>query len=81
MPRQAPLSQVSEAILAYLQQHPAAADTAQGIACWWLPASLGRNESLVEQALEALWAQGRLHRQVNTDRQVIYFALPLRDTG
>lgn len=81
MSPQAPLSQISEAILAYLQQHPGAADTARGIACWWLPDPLGRDEALVAKALDALLEQGRLRRHINADRHVIYSGPAPRRTG
>jgi hypothetical protein len=78
MPSQISLSQVSEAILAYLRHHPGAADTAEGIACWWLPASLQSDPEMVMQALEALLAQSRIRCHVNTDRHIIYSCLPGR---
>ncbi len=72
MSSQTSLSQVRGAILAYLGMHPGAADTAQGIACWWLPESLGGDEDLVSRALDALVAEGLVHRHVNVDRHMIY---------
>lgn len=72
MPSRTSLSQVREAILAYLQHHPGAADTAQGIASWWLPEPLRGDEECVAKALDALLAEGRIHRHVNVDRHMIY---------
>jgi hypothetical protein len=73
-----PLSQVSQSILTYLQQHPDAADTADGIACWWLPEGLRGDVNLVAQALEDLLSTGRIRRVVNADRHMIYFAAKRR---
>ncbi len=67
-----PLSQITAAILAHLRQHPHAADTARGIACWWLPEPLGRDVELVSRALDDLLQQGLLQRNINIDQQVIY---------
>lgn len=72
MPAQTSLSQVSEAILAYLHDHPGAADTAQGIACWWLPTSLRSDPEVVLKALDDLLAQGRIRRHINADQHTIY---------
>lgn len=81
MRKQPPLSLVSEAILAYLQRHPGAADTAQGIACWWLPEALRGDEILVARALDALLAEGRIRRHINADQHMIYSGLGGKITG
>lgn len=54
---------IARAILEHLRQHPLAADSAEGVARWWLkpPHDRARLED-VEQALEALVAQGVLRR-------------------
>lgn len=80
MPSRTSLSQVREAILAYLQQHPGAADTAQGIACWWLPETLRGDEETVAKALETLMAEGHIHRHINVDRHMIYSSPAKRRT-
>ena len=72
------LRQTREAILAYLQQHPDAADTEAGIACWWLPDHLSTHPSQVAQAQETLVKDGLVTQQVNGDRQTLYFRAPGR---
>ncbi|HNQ03131.1 MAG TPA: hypothetical protein PKH69_00820 [Thiobacillaceae bacterium] len=81
MSTQTSLPQIAAGILAYLQRHPNAADTARGIARWWLPAPLGQDVELVAHALDTLLQQGLLHRQVNADRQTIYSGRDARGQG
>jgi hypothetical protein len=40
--------------------HPAAMDTADGIATWWLPADAGASRAELESALDALRIRGWL---------------------
>jgi hypothetical protein len=47
-------------ILEYLEQHPSAKDTVEGICTWWLPPGVYVGADEVEGALRALVAQGRL---------------------
>ena len=46
---------VAERILRYFDEHPNAADTAEGIRKWWLPPGA---EAPVQAALDALVARG-----------------------
>ena len=64
-----------QAIERYVAQHPAAADSAEGIAQWWLPA-MGVDASMneVTQALEALVDLGVLERSPLPGGQAIYRA-------
>ncbi|MEW5771180.1 MAG: hypothetical protein AB1831_12560 [Pseudomonadota bacterium] len=71
------MEQVRQAVLAYLRCHPGAADTAEGIACWWLPESLDVDAETVIRALDALVAEGRLRCHANADRHMVY-ARPAR---
>lgn len=64
---------VEQQILHYLQTHPNAADTAEGIAMWWL----GKNEcdmeiKTVEDALNKLVRKGLLRRRQFQDGHVLY---------
>lgn len=62
-----------EAIEAYLSLHPKAADTAGGIAQWWLP-EMGVDVPIeqVVQALEVLQHRNAVVRTVLPDGQAIY---------
>ena len=64
-----------QAIERYVAQHPAAADSAEGIAQWWLPA-MGIDASMdeVTQALEILVDRGVLERTPLPGGQAIYRA-------
>lgn len=54
---------IADAILAHLRQHPLAADSAEGVARWWLQPPLhGASLDEVERVLEALVARGVLRR-------------------
>lgn len=58
----------------YLDQHPKAADTLEGIAQWWLPVPLaraGRPKDLAD-AVAQLVVDGRLLAVASPDGQVIY---------
>ena len=70
--------EVALKILRYLQEHPRAADTANGILEWWLlKQSISEEQSIVEQALKMLVEKnlilsttaidGRKHYCLNTD--------------
>jgi len=69
------IERVAEVIQAYLAQHPAAADSAQGIAQWWLP-GLGVDvpPEAVDRALELLVARGLVVRTDVTGGAAIYRA-------
>lgn len=65
--------EVERSVLAYLRQHPQAADTLRGIVNWWLP--LQRYESgceHIEHALGRMVAEGLLHRDRLPDGEVLY---------
>ena len=66
-----------EAILQYLQNHPNAADTAEGIAEWWLTEQdANESEVFVEQALNHLVKQGLLKRHVLVEETILYELAP-----
>jgi DNA-binding MarR family transcriptional regulator len=70
--RQVPITDVIDAILRYLYAHPLAADSAEGIAKWWLPAEWCVDVHTVEAALKRLLEQGLIQRRDNPDRHVLY---------
>jgi hypothetical protein len=57
----------------YLGAHPNAADTAEGIAQWWL-SKPGRRSSpaMIQVALNQLVSEGRINRSVLADGTVLY---------
>lgn len=71
-PQDAHLTEIAEAILRYLHSHPDAADTAEGIATWWLPARWCADVRTVRAALARLEAQGLVHRRINADHHELY---------
>lgn len=71
-PQDDQLTEVVDAILRYLNSHPDAADTSEGIAKWWLPAELRVDAETVHSALARLEAQRLVHRRNNADQHVVY---------
>lgn len=65
------LTDVAEAILRYLDEHPHAADTAKGIAEWWLPEEWAVDVETVEKVLTVLLREGRVQQRENADRHVL----------
>ncbi|MEM5317139.1 hypothetical protein [Paraburkholderia sp. JHI869] len=68
-----PVETIKSRIVDYLQQHPAAADSARGIQRWWLP---GREVALalVEAALEHLASEGRITKTLLPDGNSVWSA-------
>lgn len=65
--------EISRVLRNYLDRRPDAADSIEGIHCWWLPPSLhDESRALVEAAVAQLVADGRLRRVVQEDGGVIY---------
>ena len=70
-PPQAPA--VAEAIRRYLDAHPRAADTAQGIQRWWLAPEYGEvSLQTVEAALELLQNEGEVRKLEQAWSQAAY---------
>ncbi|MGP1677334.1 MAG: hypothetical protein ACTS6J_09275 [Burkholderiales bacterium] len=64
---------VAAAIRRYLQDHPHAADTLEGIALWWLPGNAGSARlANVQRAIEQLVNRGEVVRKTLRDGTVIY---------
>lgn len=61
-------------LLAYLQGHPHAADSLEGVARWWLGDDGRFSPAEVERALERLVAAGHLRREVLADGRTLYAA-------
>ena len=63
------------AISAYFASHPNAADSIEGIRCWWLdPQHTDASEEQVQRALAALVKRGVARRTELPDGHVIYRA-------
>jgi hypothetical protein len=64
---------IATSILAYLRQHPQAADTLRGIVSWWLPQQHRDGACQhVEQALAALVVEGKLCSTELPNGEVLY---------
>ena len=64
---------IAQAVVRYLQAHPHAADTVEGIMRWWLGPELGCVPSdALEQALAALVASGHVVRDSLGDGRFVY---------
>lgn len=65
--------EVEHAVLAYLDRHPDAADTLDGIVSWWLPQQRYVTErDRIERALGGLVERGELRRDRLPDGAVLY---------
>ena len=65
--------EVEEAVLAYLREHPAAADTLDGIVDWWLPRQRHEIErARIRAALAGLVARGALRQQRLPGGELLY---------
>lgn len=65
-------------IMEYLQSHPRAGDSAQGVARWWLKPSHDTVPlEQVEDALELLVSRGVLRRLMLANGSVLYSHAPL----
>ena len=70
-----PIQAVAADIVRYLQRHPDAADTAEGIARWWLGGRCYENElGRVREAIAVLVKRGLVQKQTLPDGAEIYRA-------
>jgi hypothetical protein len=64
---------IADVIQRYLDLNPEAADSAEGIRRWWLPAALAEESPrTVEEALDRLVAAGVIDRRPLPDGRVLY---------
>ena len=66
------LAEITAAILRYLDDHPDAADTVDGITQWWIPEHCRADQRTVRLALARLEAQGAVRQRRLADRHVLY---------
>ena len=64
---------IADEIARYLEEHPDAADSLDGIRQWWLPrVRLDEATAQLEEALKELITRGIVVRQVMPDGRVLY---------
>ena len=66
------MTQLVLEIRRYLQDHPRAADSVEGIAAWWIAGAHKSGLDVVESALEVLVGEGAMRKQVLPDGKTIY---------
>jgi len=74
--------EVASEIMLYLEAHPTASDTPDGIANWWIHRQrylLGLEK--VKEALKYLEEKGLVSRQLNLDGHLVYSANTERTSG
>jgi hypothetical protein len=68
-----PVRAVAQVVLEYLQAHPQAAETVEGISAWWLGTSRrGPRVAAVVEALEALVARGTVACETTPAGETLY---------
>jgi Fe2+ or Zn2+ uptake regulation protein len=73
--QQASVSEIAEAIAAYVEKNPEAQDTLEGIIQWWLPeAHHQARTSQIREALDDLVAEGLITAHKAKDAQILYRA-------
>jgi hypothetical protein len=66
-------NEVASAVLSYLQRHPNAADTLDGIVSWWLPQQRYETERQhIKRTLGEMVERGELRRDRLPDGAVLY---------
>ena len=74
-----PSDELAGHIAAYLEHHPEAADTVDGIAHWWLQRQRYRTAvTQIQQALDRLEAQGVVTATTSTTGRLVYRATRAR---
>jgi Fe2+ or Zn2+ uptake regulation protein len=66
------ITRLEAQILQYLDAHPHAADTAEGIAVWWLKSDPRTRLSRVQKALENLVQNNNVTRRKSPDGHILY---------
>jgi hypothetical protein len=78
-PEDVVVATVAETIQRYLDAHPNAADSVEGITRWWLTRQRYEEAiKIVEQALERLVAEGKVAKTVTAEGTVLYSCAHLR---
>lgn len=68
------IAAVADVIKRYLDAHPNAADSVEGIAYWWLARQrLEDSKEIVEEALEHLVAEGEITKTATREGKTLYF--------
>lgn len=71
------IMKLAEQISSYLESHPEAADSLEGIVKWWLPRQRYMDSvEQVNEALNVLIENGEVYRVVLSDGRVIYLKKP-----
>lgn len=74
--------EVANEIMQYLEAHPTACDTPDGIANWWLHRQrIMQGKEKIKEALDYLEVKGMVRRQRNLDGHVVYSANPQLGAG
>lgn len=77
-PTEAEVTALGARVLAYLERHPKAADTWEGIASWWLQVEPSVQPEAIRAALDRLVAAGSLAARRLPSAQWLYSAAPGR---
>ncbi|MET0649587.1 MAG: hypothetical protein ABW208_23495 [Pyrinomonadaceae bacterium] len=68
------VSEIVRQIQSYLEEHPAACDTLEGIAMWWFQRQrVNETVTNVYEALQELKASGRVLERRSPDGKPLYF--------
>lgn len=67
-----PIAALAHVIAVYLREHPDAADTAEGVGRWWIPAGTGHTAASVQAALDQLVVDGALETRERVSGPPIY---------
>ena len=70
------ISEIEEELLGYLEEHPAASDTIEGIRNWWLMSRISRfSQPLIQNAVIHLEQLRLIERRVLQDGREVYVKL------
>jgi Fe2+ or Zn2+ uptake regulation protein len=73
------VDEIAAQILRYLEEHPEAADTLEGVARWWLMRQqLRQSVAVVRQALERLKKEGLIVERQNLNGRTLHMLRPQR---
>lgn len=79
----APAARLYRQLAAYLDAHPRAADSLEGVMRFWLGLQYADDklQDDVQQALACLMSRGLLSKKSSSDGTVLYFACAKQPTG